>query len=342
MMPTENDQQLYDYSFPNANRSVEDSTQAQSVATEPVFLVGAERSGSTLLRLMLDHHPKLSFRGEFEFAVDEMTDDGQFPALEAYYEYLSTQRAVHLSKLVIDKTLDYPHLVDTFLRWRQATDHKPLVGATVHRNFHRLPYVWPKARYIHLCRDGRDVAQSVVLMGWAGNVYHGTEWWSRAFHEWQHLRRHLKSDQYMELTYEDLVHSPRTELERICEFIGVAYSDAMLEYPKHTTYGLPDGRLSQQWRKKMSPTNVRRIEAKLGTMLQERGYELSGFPHLEISRWKHLLLMLDSRCRHVADRFRRFGPRLYLGELIARRLGLRSLARRFRLGMNEILDREMK
>lgn len=342
MMPTENDQQLYDYSFPNANRPVGETEKPNSVCTEPVFLVGAERSGSTLLRLMLDHHPELSFRGEFEFAVDEMTDDGHYPPLDAYYDYLATQRAVRLSQLTVDKSLDYPHLVDKFLHWRQAEDRKPLVGATVHRNFHRLPYVWPKARYIHLCRDGRDVAQSVVLMGWAGNVYQGTDWWVRAFHEWTHLRNRLHSSQYMEMAYEDLVHSPRQELERVCKFIGVAYSDAMLEYPKHTTYGLPDGRLAQQWRKKMPQADVRRIEAKIGAMLQERGYELSGMPALNISRAHHLWLMADSRFRHIADRFRRFGPRLYLGELISRRLGLKSLARHFRLGMDEILDREMK
>ena len=55
----------------------------------PTFLVGAERSGTTLLRLMLDHHPQVAFLHEFEFAVDCVGDDGTCPALPDYYRYLA-------------------------------------------------------------------------------------------------------------------------------------------------------------------------------------------------------------------------------------------------------------
>lgn len=40
------------------------------LVSEPIFLVGAERSGTTVLRLMLDHHPKIAWCSEFEYAVD--------------------------------------------------------------------------------------------------------------------------------------------------------------------------------------------------------------------------------------------------------------------------------
>ena len=43
---------------------------------EPFFLVGSERSGTTLLRLMLDHHTQLSWCNEFEYAVDLVSDKG--------------------------------------------------------------------------------------------------------------------------------------------------------------------------------------------------------------------------------------------------------------------------
>ena len=46
---------------------------------EPIFLVGAERSGTTLMRLMLDSHPDVAFGEEFEFAVTHIGADGTFP-----------------------------------------------------------------------------------------------------------------------------------------------------------------------------------------------------------------------------------------------------------------------
>ena len=52
----------------------------------PIFLVGAERSMTTLVRLMLDHHPQLAWHEEFEFAVDFMPDEG-CPDVAAYRGY---------------------------------------------------------------------------------------------------------------------------------------------------------------------------------------------------------------------------------------------------------------
>lgn len=48
---------------------------------KPVFLVGAERSGKTLLRLMLEHHPDISWLNEFEYSVDLVSDQGEYPSL---------------------------------------------------------------------------------------------------------------------------------------------------------------------------------------------------------------------------------------------------------------------
>src|SRR5262245_28549711 len=136
----------------------------------PVFLVGAERSGTTLLRLMLDHHPQIAFHFEFEFAVDRISLDGVLPALVDYHRWLISNRVFQHAGWSIDPELDYPHLVDSFLRQKQQlAGGKRLVGATVHRNFQHLRSIWPDARFVHIVRDGRDVSRSVVMMGWAGN-----------------------------------------------------------------------------------------------------------------------------------------------------------------------------
>ena len=55
----------------------------------PVFLIGAERSGTTLLRLMLDHHPDIAFNLESEFLVSRISDSGAFPDMAAYRRSLA-------------------------------------------------------------------------------------------------------------------------------------------------------------------------------------------------------------------------------------------------------------
>ncbi|MEQ9237509.1 sulfotransferase family protein [Coleofasciculus sp. E2-BRE-01] len=123
---------------------------------KPIFLVGAERSGTTVLRLMLDHHPQIAWCYEFEYVVDQISDNGDFPQLEAYYEWLETHRIFQSTGFEIDRSLSYPQLANSFLCQRcQRLDRtgKPLVGATVHRHFDRLLQIWPNARFIHVPYD---------------------------------------------------------------------------------------------------------------------------------------------------------------------------------------------
>lgn len=111
----------------------------------PAFLVGSERSGTTMLRLMLDHHPMLVWQDEFEFAVDMISPDGGFPDMGYYREWLSLHRIFLASGFTIDPTLDYARLIRGFLEQRRSRDGKPIVGATVHRHFDRLLHLWPEA-----------------------------------------------------------------------------------------------------------------------------------------------------------------------------------------------------
>ena len=58
------------------------ASMTKTVATaqeEPFFLVGSERSGTTLLRLMLAHHQHIECAPEFEFLVEEMPDGSGWP-----------------------------------------------------------------------------------------------------------------------------------------------------------------------------------------------------------------------------------------------------------------------
>lgn len=308
----------------------------------PLFLVGSVRSGTTLLRLMLDHHPHIALNLESEFLVRKVSDEGRFPDVEAYREWLRRDRVFRHSRFSIDENLDFVQLVNDFLEQKRRRDGKEIVGATVHDDFHKLRWIWPRARYIYVVRDGRDVAASVVRMGWAGNPYVAADVWLRAEREWDTLRPLLEPDAWIEVRYEDLVADPSGVLARICAFIGVEFSERMFDYAAKTRYALPDPALSYQWKSGMRPIDVRRVEAKIGERLSQRGYALSGYPPLAISGPMDRWLRLQSRFRVLRFRAQRFGIRLTLQETLSRRLGLRKIHENVKQKIDLITDAHLK
>lgn len=286
---------------------------------EPIFLVGSERSGTTLLRLMLDHHPSIAFHFEFEFAVEGLADDGTFPPVEAYRNWLASERGFRGSGATLDPSLDFPQLVNSFLEQKRSRDGKQLVGATVHRHFDRLLHVWPDARYIHLLRDGRDVARSCIRMGWVGNVWTGADRWIEAERLWTAIRTRLPDTRYCEVRYEELIGHPRESLEAICDFLRVPFDEAMLSFPDDSTYDLPDPKLVYQWKTRAPEEEVRLIEARIGDLLVERGYPLSRLPKLAVSPFRIRRLQFQDRWARRLFRVRRYGLLLSTLEALSHR-----------------------
>ena len=288
------------------------------------FLVGAERSGTTLLRFMLNGHPLLGWRNEFEYAVAGVTDDGKWPPLESYYRWLSRHRVFQASRLEIDKRLDYPDLVRSFLAQTQRYAGKPRVGATVHYGFEKLPFIWPDALFIHIVRDVRDVARSNLAMAWSGNVWTATERWIEAEMAWDRLCASIPASRRLELKYEELVAQTVRVLERICAFIGIPYDPAMLEYPRYCSLRPPDPTLIGRWRTTLSQRDVELIESRAADVLLERGYALSGLKRIRVEPWMRWRLRLDDRWGRIRARTRRYGLSLVVSDFLSRRLGLEA------------------
>jgi hypothetical protein len=306
----------------------------------PVFLVGAERSGTTLLRLMLDHHPEVAFNQESEYLVALVSDEGAFPEMAGYRAYLGEDRVFQHTGLDVDERLEFAELANHFLV--QKRGGKRLVGATVHYGFHRLRFLWPRARYIHLYRDGRDVASSVVGMGWAGNVYVAADRWLAAEREWDALRGRLAPGEWLDVRYEDLVARPRSELARLCRFLGVDFSERMFDYVATSTYSAPDPSLGSQWKTKLSRAEVQRLEAKIAQRLAALGYQLSGYPRVAVPAPMHACLHLHSRLKTLGFRVGRYGAWLTLGEMLTRRLRLARAHRSAIRRINTIVNAALK
>jgi hypothetical protein len=298
------------------------------------FLSGALRSGSTLLHLMLDHHPGLKNPGEFDFMFDLIGDDGRFPVLDDYYAFLEKNRIFKAKALKIDKSLDFVNLIQSF-----ADQLKPRDGIlvlNVHRNFHRIPYVFPDAKYLHLIRDPRDVARSSIEMGWCGNVFFGVDHWLASERSWDILADQLTETQSYSVYYEDLVVNPEHELSKLCAFINVSYSPKMLDYPLNSSYKKPDKSLVSQWRHRLSELEVQYVESKAGVLMLSRGYPLSGLPILQVSSLEKLRLLWQNKMFRFSHSVKRYGYALYIKELLSRWLGLKQLQKQFLLEKHQI------
>jgi hypothetical protein len=309
----------------------------------PLFLVGSERSGTTLLRLMLDHHPKIAFDKEFDYAVTRVSDSGELPSLQVYLDWIATVRGADHA---IDRSLNYRELVSDFLSQKQAASGgKPYVGATVHRNFDRLRFLWPDARYIHLIRDPRDVARSVVQKGWAGNVYQAAEFWIQAENCWESLVPYVADDRSIQIHYEELVTQPQATLARICAFVGVEYTHEMLSYTADAPqYPPPDPALASQWRTRLSPADVALVEVRTGPLMESRGYPASGYPLPAIGPVRHEVLLTAARLHRFRARVQMLGPGLVAMDVLGRRAGPRRLAdhakRRINAIEQDLIDQE--
>ena len=299
----------------------DDSVRAES---SPVFLVGSERSGTTLLRLMLDHHPQVTWCKEFEFVVDPVRG-GTLPSIDAYAAYLETSRIFNSTDLTLRKDLDFKGACQAFLDQRCEQYGKPFVGATVHRHFETLLDIWPDARFIYLKRDGRDVARSCIGMGWDGNVWTASVRWANSVHAWNALRDRLDETRYIETSYENLISDTAGELSRLFDFIGPGMHDDVWGYHEGTTYGEPDTSLIAQWKRKLSPYELGLVESRIAPLLEMQGYELSGHPPINVTPLLEKKLKLQDRWYRMTYRWRRFGMLLAISESVTKRTGPKAL-----------------
>jgi hypothetical protein len=273
---------------------------------------------------MLDHHPEIAFEHEFDLAIAMVSDDGSLPTMEPYHRFLQSVRSMNYE---INRSLTYRDLLEGFLRQKRARSGKAsFVGATIHHEFQKLLFVWPDARFVHLIRDPRDVARSVLEKKWAGNLYQAADWWTKAERSWDTLVAKLTPEQYVEVRYEDLVTNVEGELAKICRFIGVPYDKRMLDYSDDAPqYPKPDPKLALQWKTRMTARDIALVEAKSGCLMADRGYPRTA-ENLNIGPLLHKRLMLQSRMAQLGYRIQDYGLITVFLDMLGRRMRLQVVA----------------
>jgi hypothetical protein len=208
------------------------------------IVVGSPRSGTTLLRLMLDAHPELAIPPETGFLALAPTMRGSGDRLrEKFLQTLTTfgqpapawpdfEIPAEAFREALHETFPFT-VADgfrTFYRLYAARFGKPRWGDKTPlycQEIETIRRVLPEARFIHLIRDGRDAALSLRKMwfspGW--EIETQANYWRGCVEAAR--RAGLGHPDYLEVRYEDLILHTRETLQRICAFIDLPYHEAM-------------------------------------------------------------------------------------------------------------------
>ena len=236
----------------------------------PVFLVAAARSGAETLRLMLAQHPAIAMAPEFDFLVDAISPEGRFMKREAFLRSVEFNIRFKRLGLSVPQNASFSGIAHAMLEQVAATKPgAPIVGAVLQRHFDRILWLWPDARFIHLVRDGRDVAKAAVSARRAGNLWHGIADWVDTEMLWDRMSHKLPADRQLSLRYEVLASDTEYELRRICDYLGLSFDPAMLQ-PSQALQREPMGR----WRK-ADVAELSAAEHRAARWLLQSGYFLS-------------------------------------------------------------------
>ena len=279
---------------------------------------GALRSGTTMLRLMIDNHPRFMCPGESDFLFDHLV-----PRPNGTWRYdleaLAASRGFQGSGVRLPDTDDAIPALSSMIADLRGTFSGCIV-LVLHRHLDRLLQMKPDIPILHLVRDPRDVARSAIGMGWAGNVFYGAKTWLVTEKEWERVVPHLPTNQILEFQYEALLRNPDEILGNLCSFLQAAYDPAMLDFPSSSTYSAVDASLAQQWRHKQTPRELGLIEPLFGDLLTKRGYEPSGHTPIIPGFVERVRLRLGHSSSVWRRRIGRYGLRDPLIVLVCRRI----------------------
>jgi hypothetical protein len=270
-------------------------TTAAGASDEPILLVGAPRSGTTLLRALLNRHPRIGLCDEsyFHFWIgrrerlfgDLADARNRARAVDRYLELRRIRRLgfdlAALRRHLIDHATSAATLFLELMRFCAAaagkvrfgdkTPHHALVARELLRWF-------PRARLIHLVRDPRDVVESLRRMPWSsGSLVSDARLWRDCVDGVERCGPQAA----LAVRFETLVERPEAELRRVCEFIGEEFRPAMVAPGPTATsdrgwferaQGAIDPARAGRWRTELSRRDVALVEWTAGERLARHGY----------------------------------------------------------------------
>jgi hypothetical protein len=292
----------------------------------PIIIGGDGRSGTTLLSVILDSHPRLAVGPELHFTGHHSPNLG--PYVEHCYELICKGKSRQLweseelkpglqfikrcdragipnkvlmefiKRVKLETASDLSEFKDrcALIRrlgeyncYRRKAERWGFKIMREIRNLSKYGEVWPDASYIHIIRDGRDVAASQIKEhgSWGyGGIESAANGWVKVI---EGARETAKGLKYHEIRYEDLVLKTEEALRSLVSWLGEPWNDALLSHHEsshslfETSVSHPSRKQVEKpinssaigrFRKDLNKNEIQEFERIAGHLLKDLGYEL--------------------------------------------------------------------
>jgi hypothetical protein len=273
------------------------------MAMIPVFIGGCDRSGTTLLGSMLGTHSECLCTPESQFIVDVLS------RCDLDANHIDPQRVLdiivkhprfkiwalnvkpsHSSYRQANAT--YPELVEWIVKEYGVVNGKGCPRIWIDHTPSNIKYaatlvsLFPQARLIHIVRDGRAVASSLLSVSWGpAAIDRATYYWLRNLAYGLAAESSCDPANVMRIKYEDLVIASEDTLRKVSFFLGIDYQPQMIkgdgfQVPSltrrdHVLVGqAPDRRRVDAWQNELTLRQIEIFESITGDMLRYLGYDM--------------------------------------------------------------------
>jgi len=293
----------------------------------PIFIVGANRSGTTLLRLILNAHSRIAIPDELiywnTYMAGKRVETWRNPDLStiAYTRFVQDfleKRSDSLPGIDVatleqrilqseQKDLREPYRL-TLEAWVQHHGKKRWGEKTPGNLFFAdvLYEMFPSARFIYMVRDPRAGVASMqrVKLFPDDVIFNALNRRKHATTGRQILETNVPANQRTTVRYEDLVATPEPVVQRLCDFLQEPYEPEMLRFHRNAEqYMTPEAsdshnaaatrpiskKQAEKWRTELSNTDVACIEWICQNEMEAFGYETTGAP-IPVGRWPEVLI----------------------------------------------------
>lgn len=290
-------------------------------AKPPIFIIGNPRSGTTMLRLMLTCHPDIGIPPESgwfihlyqkyhqtifdQVAMTEFLNNlSHSPKIEGW-ELDYSQLQQFLAK---NLPLNYCDLISQIYYFYINTQDKCRWGDK--NNFYlkhikTIYKLFPNAYFIHIIRDGRDVACSYRNLSQAQGQYApdlpasvcGAAYdWVRNIRKIQDSFQQINHNQTITIHYEDLTQDAEKTLQKICTFIGETYDSKMLDFAEENKQKQLEPKVFMGWKELTSkPLTTSRVKRWKREMFEEDKYLFQIFGKTALQHYGYELANINLR-----------------------------------------------
>ncbi|MDD5560818.1 MAG: sulfotransferase [Candidatus Omnitrophica bacterium] len=239
---------------------------------DPIFIVGTERSGTNLLRLILNTHSEIAIPhpphimknfSKLEPLYGDMKNDVNFRAFVKdvirMIELHPYPWGVKLNAERVFCEARSRDLISVFFsvynQYLETTSKARWGCKSTFMIYHIASILqhYPSAKFLYIVRDGRDVAVSAkksIFNRYC--VYYTAQLWKKEQQIGMYWLNKLDKDNMLLLKYEGLLSESETTLRSICSFLNEPYQENMLNF-FHTQEAKKSGSLSASWRNTSSP-----------------------------------------------------------------------------------------